>query len=70
VINAPELSTDAGKAALAFAETLLSVGMRVTTTSFGWDKYGGRYDGAIVLPDGRDFAQVMLDNNQAVPVTY
>jgi endonuclease YncB( thermonuclease family) len=66
-INAPELWTDAGKQALAYAQTLLPVGTRVQVTSHDWDKYGGRFDGTITLPDGRDFAQAMLDAGQAVP---
>lgn len=67
-INAPELNTAAGKAALAFAQTLLKVGDIVLVTSHGWDKYGGRFDGTITLSDGRDFATVMLDNKQARPM--
>ena len=66
-INAPELSTEAGKAAKAFAETLLKPGDRLTLLSHGWDKYGGRFDGAITLADGRDFGQAMIDAGQAVP---
>lgn len=67
-INAPELSTDAGKAARDFARTLLPVGTRVHVTSHGWDKYGGRFDGEIMLPDGRDFATEMLDAGHAVAI--
>jgi endonuclease YncB( thermonuclease family) len=66
-INAPELSTAAGKAALAFAETLLKPGDLVQVTSSGWDKYGGRFDGAVTLPDGSDFAAKMVAGNQAAP---
>lgn len=66
-INAPELATDAGKAALAYAETLVKPGDRVTVLSRGWDKFGGRFDGSITLPDGRDFGQVMVGAGQAVP---
>jgi endonuclease YncB( thermonuclease family) len=66
-INAPELSTDAGKAALAYAQTLLKPGDIVQVISHGWDKYGGRFDGAITLADGRDFAQLMLSSGNAVP---
>lgn len=69
-INAPELSTGAGKEALLAAQALLPQGTRVQTISFGWDKYGGRYDGSITLPDGRDFAQTMVDSGQAVLVNY
>lgn len=66
-INAPELRTDAGKASLAYAQTILHPGDLCTVLSHGWDKYGGRFDGSITLPDGRDYAQVMLDSGQAVP---
>jgi endonuclease YncB( thermonuclease family) len=65
-INAPELSTDAGKAARDYAKTLLPVGAAVTVLSHGWDKYGGRIDGAITLPNGDDFGQTMIANGYAV----
>jgi endonuclease YncB( thermonuclease family) len=65
-INAPELSTAAGKAALAYAETLCPAGTSVTVVSHGLDKYGGRFDGSITLPSGADFAQAMLAAGQAV----
>lgn len=66
-INAPELSTDAGKASLAYALTLIKPGDRCAVLSHGWDKYGGRFNGSIILADGRDFATVMLAAGQAVP---
>ena len=66
-INAPELSTDTGKAALAYAQTLLKPSDRVTLLSHGWDKFGGRFDGSITLADGTDFAALMLAAGQAVP---
>lgn len=65
-INAPELSTAEGKTAAAYAADLLPVGSRCIVTSFGWDKYGGRFDGSITLLDGRDFGMAMLDAGQAV----
>lgn len=65
--NAPELATPAGKAALAFLQTLLKVGDVVVLTSERWDKYGGRVDGAITLPDGRDLATVMIAAGHAAP---
>lgn len=65
-INAPELNTEAGIKAREFAESLLPVGSRVTVVSKGWDKYGGRFDGVITLPDGSDFATKMLEAEQAV----
>lgn len=66
-INAPELSTDAGKAALAYALQLCPAGTMVTVVSHGLDKYGGRFDGSLTLPDGSDFGQAMLAAGQAVP---
>jgi endonuclease YncB( thermonuclease family) len=68
-INAPELATDAGKAARDYARTLLPVGTKVVVTSHGWDKYGGRFDGSlqIVGGDGVDFASLMLKAGHAVP---
>ena len=66
-INADELSTDTGKLAKAFAETICPPGMRVTVLSHGWDKYGGRFDGEITLLDGSDFAKAMIDSGHAVP---
>jgi endonuclease YncB( thermonuclease family) len=65
-INAPELSTDAGKAALAYAQQLCPDNTKVTVLSHGWDKYGGRFDGSITLPDGSDFGQAMIAAGQAV----
>lgn len=66
-INAPELSTGAGQRALAYTLTIVHVGDVVHVTSHGWDKYAGRFDGSVTLPDGSDFAQRMLDSGNAVP---
>jgi len=65
--NAPELATDPGKAALAYLEALMPVGTAVQLTSYGWDKYAGRTDAAILLPDGRDLMAVMIAAGQAAP---
>lgn len=65
-INAPELSTAAGKTALAYAQTLLKPGDRVTVVSHGWDKYGGRFDGDIFLANGQSFGALMLASGNAV----
>lgn len=65
-INAPELNTAEGKAALAFVLTLCPPGTRVTVVSHSWDKYGGRFDGTITLPSGADVATGMLDSGHAV----
>lgn len=57
---------DLGKAASAFAKTLVKPGDAVTLTYRGRDKYS-RVDGAITLPDGRDWATVMLKSGHAKP---
>jgi endonuclease YncB( thermonuclease family) len=81
-INAPELSTAAGKAALAFVQDLCPPETKVTVLSHGWDKYGGRFDGSVRLPAERtvenadasgsttsdDLATLMLAAGQAVPL--
>lgn len=67
-INAPELATDAGKAALAWAQATVPAGTQVLVTSHGWDKYGGRFDGSITLPNGTDYAALILAAGHAVPM--
>ena len=72
-INAPEISTDAGKEARAFARQTLPVGKEVLVTSYGWDKYGGRVDGRIEYVDqgqNYNFATVMVDSGHAVIKNY
>lgn len=64
--NAPELKTAAGQASLAYLQTLLAVGDHVKLTSYGWDKYGGRIDGVVVLADGRDVVTEMIAAGHAV----
>ena len=65
-INAPELDTPDGKVALKFALQLCPVGTHVLVSSHGWDKYGGRFDGEIILPDGSSFGDVMVKGGHAV----
>src|SRR5438552_2267195 len=69
-INAPELSTEAGKKALAYAESLVKPGDKATAVSHGWDAYGGRFDGTITLSDGSDFATKMVESGNAVWKSY
>jgi endonuclease YncB( thermonuclease family) len=45
---------------------LLKPGDICKVSSHGWDKFGGRFDGTIKMPDGRDFAKVMLESGHAV----
>lgn len=66
-MNAPELSTAAGKAAQVAAVGICPPGTNVKVTSHGWDKYGGRIDATLTLPDGSDFATRMIAAGQAVP---
>jgi endonuclease YncB( thermonuclease family) len=68
-INAPELSTDAGKVARTYAQNLLPVGTIVKVTSHGWDKYGGRIDGDIQIGDV-SFASAMVASGNAVIKNY
>lgn len=66
-INAPELSTQAGKDALAYLQTILRVGDVCSVVSHGWDKYGGRFDGTVTLiPTGGDVGTMMLESGHAV----
>jgi endonuclease YncB( thermonuclease family) len=69
-INAPELSTTAGKVSRDFAQSVLPAGTRVSVMSLGWDKFGGRFDGSIALPSGRDFGALMVAAGQAVERDY
>lgn len=64
-INAPELSTPEGKAAKAYAETLLPLGTVVTFVSKRLDNYGRPL--GHILWDGRDFGQAMIAAGHAVP---
>lgn len=66
LINAPELSTDAGKAAREYAMQLCPPGTLVTATTYSWDKYGGRYDTSIQLPNKLDFGTLMVTAGKAV----
>jgi endonuclease YncB( thermonuclease family) len=64
-INSPELPTPEGKAALAFAQTIVKPGDTVVLTSLGKDKYG-RWLGTVTLPGGEDYGEKMLKNGSAV----
>jgi endonuclease YncB( thermonuclease family) len=70
-INAPELSTQAGKDARDYAQTLLAPGAAVRVMSYGWDKYGGRIDGSIEYTSAgggpSDFGTDMIAAGHAKP---
>lgn len=65
-INAPELSTTAGREALAFAKTLLPVGLAIQLKHSGHDKYG-RFLAQILFADGTSFGDKMIQAGHAVP---
>lgn len=69
-INAPEVDTDAGKAARDFVKEQLPVGTPITVVSHkllgATEKYG-RALASVTLPSGRDLATVMLETECAVP---
>jgi endonuclease YncB( thermonuclease family) len=70
-INAPELATPEGKAALAYLQTLLAVGDVVTLRSYvgkpvGTDKYS-RWDGVLVRADGLVINDAMVAAGHAIP---
>lgn len=65
-IDTPEHGHAAYAAAVNAAKSLLPAGTRVVTDSLSMtDKYGGRFDGRLWLPDGRDFAVAMLEGGWA-----
>lgn len=69
-VNAPELSTAEGQAALHFVQAILQPGDEVTLISHkllgNTDKYG-RVLASITLPDGRDLSTMLLQSDHAVP---
>lgn len=69
-VNAPELWTPEGKTAATRVNEICPPGSRVKVTSHHWDKYGGRFDGSIALPDGTDVAQRMVDSGNAIARSY
>jgi endonuclease YncB( thermonuclease family) len=66
-INARELHDPGGAEAKANLETLVPPNVFVTMTSVKPDKYGDRWLAKIVLPDGRDLSQTLIDQQYAAP---
>lgn len=64
-INARELRDPGGHEARDRLRQLMPVDTPVTLTALGWDKYGDRVDGQIILPDGRDVAAVLVAEGYA-----
>jgi micrococcal nuclease len=65
--NAREHDAPGGPEATANLAALLPVGTQVSVTSVHDDKYGGRYDASITLPDGRDLTSVLVSEQWAAP---
>ena len=71
-INAPEMGTEAGRAARAFL-TALALGKPAIVRTIAADKYGGRYDGDVRVWDGtawHDAAAALVAAGHAVPHAY
>jgi endonuclease YncB( thermonuclease family) len=65
--NAIESNQPGGSEAHTHLAALLPVGTVTTTRSIGVDKYSGRFDGYLALPDGRDATAVMIADGYAAP---
>lgn len=65
-INCNELSEPLGHEAKALVQQLLPAGARVVVDSVRADKYAGRFDGRVTLPDGSDLATQLIDAGLAV----
>ncbi len=68
-INAREKSDAGGGAAKTNLTLMLPAGMTVILTSVKNDKYGGRYDAHLRLPDGRDLGTTLVQEGWAAPWT-
>lgn len=70
-INAPELSTDAGKASAQYLKMLLPIGSKVQVVSKSWDAYQGRYDAVVTkLNDIMSVNEHMVQTGHAVQAEY
>lgn len=59
-VNAIELADPGGAEARDYVASIMPVGTRVTLRTAAPDKYGGRYDADVTLPDGRDLAATVI----------
>lgn len=64
-INAREHDMPGGPEATENLRAILAQPDVLTITSVKPDKFGGRYDAAITLPDGRDLATLLVADNWA-----
>lgn len=65
--NARETHEPGGKEAKANLAALLPVGTHIGVTSVRMDKFGGRYDAHITLPDGGDLIDLLIEQQWAAP---
>lgn len=65
-VNTPELSTDAGKQALAFVSELIGVGGELVVQSYRDKRSFARWVVDVWLPDGRDVASELVIAGHAV----
>lgn len=74
-IDTPELRTKCesekikGYEAKTYLNELLSGHSEILVKNVRWDKYGGRVDGDVYLPDGSNVANKMIENGFARPYT-
>lgn len=68
-MNAIELNQPGGPEARDHLMAMLPVGLAVTLISHGWDKYGDRTDGQIILPNGVDTGIQMTADGYAAAWT-
>jgi endonuclease YncB( thermonuclease family) len=62
-----QAEVDLGKKATEFARSLIKPGAEVGITYRAKDKWGCRIVASVTLPDGRDFAKVMIEAGHARP---
>jgi endonuclease YncB( thermonuclease family) len=62
-----DAEVEAGKAATAFARSLVRPGDEITVSNFGADKYMCRVVASVTLPDGRDMATELIAAGHARP---
>lgn len=65
-INSIELRDPGGPEAREHLRGLVTGWSVLRVQSLHWDKYSGRYDGAVFLPDGRSVADLMVADGYAV----
>lgn len=61
-----EAEAELGAKATEFAKSVIAVGDTVQIEVVQWDKYGGRFNG-IVLVNGENFGQMQIDRGLAKP---